>query len=75
VPKNRQAKETMKTERDYRALQASLQAEEKASGKYLTDECIDRENVLVDGRADRDADFWDRMYACAISSAQSRREE
>jgi hypothetical protein len=64
-----------RTKRDYEALQAKLQAEEKATGKYLADECIDRENVLVDGRTDRDADFWDRMYQAAKSAAESRRDE
>lgn len=65
----------VKTEQDYRRLQAKLNEEEKRTGLYLADENIDRENVLVEGRTDRDADYWDRMYDAAESAALFRRED
>lgn len=66
---------TAQTEQDYNALQARLQAEERQTGLYLADVCIDRENVLVDGRTEASADYWPRMCQAAESAAQMRREE
>jgi hypothetical protein len=64
-----------KTEQDYRALQARLEAEEKATGLYLADENVDRENVLVDGRTERSADYWESMCLAAEMAAEFRRED
>ena len=64
---------TIKTESDYRALLASLCA--KAPGEYVTDECVDRENVLVCGMTENARDYWSRMCDAAISAAQIRLQD
>lgn len=60
-------------ETGYRALLSELAA--MAPGAYVTDECIDRENVLVDGRTESSDDFWTAMAYAAKAAAEMRLEE
>ena len=68
-------------EAKYYALQKELKrVEEKYEDKfdiyfYLTDELVDRQNVLVDGRQETDPDFWPRMIWAAQDAAGLRAEE
>lgn len=57
----------MKTEQDYRALQAELQAIESRTGMYLADDNVDRENA-------QNPDDWDELYYCATNAAGFRAE-
>lgn len=59
-------------EQKYRNLTAELETLEKATGLYLTDECIDRENV---NSSEGDDEYWSDMYSAACSSAGYRAEE
>lgn len=67
----------MKTERDYRELQAKLEAIEttQAERAYLADPSVDRENVLVNGMTEDNAEYWNNMYNAAISAAAFRAED
>lgn len=66
----------MKTKQDYYALVKELEKIETGAPKrlYLTDECVDRENVLVGGVKETDEDFWNRMYFAACDAAGIRAE-
>lgn len=57
----------------YRALLSRLDAE--SPGEYVTDECVDRENVLEDGRKETDPDFWLRMVESARLGAEMRLDD
>lgn len=65
----RQVKKT--TEADYNYLQAQLVAIEKATGAYLADQCIDRENVSDESSPD----YWARMVVAAKEAAWDRAED
>ena len=66
----------MSAKNDYYALVTELEAIERANGGiYLTDECIDRENIdpaLIDESSD---DFWNAMHSAACLAAGMRAEE
>lgn len=57
----------MATERDYRELQAELQAIEQQTGLYLADDNVDRENAQNPGD-------WNELYYCACMAAGMRAE-
>ena len=75
----------MKTEKDYIAFQAELEAIEnsdlrdsKGRRLYLADQCVDAENVTDDigKRLPHDhPDFYDRCYGAACSAAGERAQE
>lgn len=70
----------MKTEAQYRKLVADLkQVEERKGGwdVYLTDEGVDRENVLEndEGVTEQSPEYWERMYQAAAMAAGARAEE
>lgn len=58
----------MRTEQDYRALQAELQTLESQTGLYLFDDGVDRENA-------QNPDDWDELYYGACMAAGMRAEE
>jgi hypothetical protein len=66
----------MKTRADYLALVAELNAIGRANGDaYLSDMCVDQENIdpkLTDESSD---EYWNAMYNTACSSAGMRAEE
>lgn len=67
----------MKTKQDYYALVAELEKIEISAPTrlYLTDECVDRENVLqCTGVKETDENFWNRMYSAACDAAGIRAE-
>lgn len=66
----------MKTKADYYALVTELEAIERANGGiYLTDECIDRENVDPELTDESSDEYWDAMHFTACNSAGMRAEE
>lgn len=66
----------MKTKADYYALVTELEAIERAyGGIYLTDECIDRENINPELTDESSDEFWIAMYSAACSAAGMRAEE
>ena len=63
----------MKTEKDYRELEAALCAVERNhDGVWLADEGFDQDNVRVSRDSPK---FWDQMYESAIDSAIERANE
>lgn len=66
----------MNTKADYFSLLAELKVIERANGDaYLSDMCIDQENIdptLTDEYAD---EYWNAMYSAACSAAGMRAEE
>lgn len=60
----------MNTQSDYDRLQAELAAIEKATGCYLADENVDRENV-----GDSGGDFWREMCDAASMAAGMRAQD
>ena len=63
----------MKTEYDYRELEAALCAVERNhDGVFLADEGFDQHNVRVSRDSPK---FWDQMYHTAIDSARDRAGE
>jgi hypothetical protein len=63
----------MKTEDDYRELEAALCAVERNhDGVFLADEGFDEHNVRVSKDSPK---FWDQMYEMAVQSAIERAGE
>ncbi len=62
-----------RTATDYANLQAELAAIEKATGFYLADENVDRENCGE--RAGFRCEDYDALYFAACSTAGERAEE
>ena len=63
------------TKQDYDNLQASLEMVEKKLGLprwSLGDECVDRQNVLVDGMTEDSPNFWERMFNAAVNASSDR---
>ena len=61
---------------DYRSLLREIEAIEQRLGLYLSDEVVDRQNILdADPTAEEKPDFWQRMVTQAIGNAASRAEE
>ena len=62
-------------EAEYNKLVCELVAIERTTGLYLTDECVDRENVLTDAIKEGDDHFWSEMHFAARTAAGQRAEE
>lgn len=62
-------------ERRYYALQADLAAAERATGCYLADQNIDRENICDLRLIEGSAAHYNALYAQACSAAGMRAEE
>ena len=70
----------MMTKADYWALNAELEAIEKATGAYIADVNIDHENVDETWKkggtvSPDDPEFWSHMYGAACMAAGVRAEE
>ena len=62
-----------KYQEQYKKLQAEIELVEKRLGVYLTDECIDRENILP--ITENNPIFWQRMVGALNNSVGSRMDE
>jgi hypothetical protein len=63
------------TKQDYDNLQTSLEMVEQKLGLprwVLGNECVDRQNVLVDGMTEDSPNFWARMFDAAVNAANGR---
>tara|TARA_R100000808_G_scaffold5375_1_gene16441 strand:+ start:398 stop:652 length:255 start_codon:yes stop_codon:yes gene_type:complete len=70
----------MITEADYWALNAELEAIEKATGAYIADVNVDHENVDETWKSGgtvspTDPEFWSHMYGSACMAAGIRAED
>jgi hypothetical protein len=70
----------MITRKDYYNLTKELEAIERKTGAYLTDENIDHENVNIAWGAGgtvsaTDPEFWSCMYSAACQAAGARAED
>lgn len=61
----------------YASLITELRAIENARGLYLSDELVDRENVMDSDAAPSEysPEYWGAMYRAACSAAGGRAEE
>ena len=65
----------MNTRTTYNTLLEELEAIEKKTGLYLSDEMVDRENVSDAGFVEESDGFWAAMFNSACGSAGMRAEE